>query len=194
MFLCEVWTPCRLNTIYCRRFFCYNASIDHMGCSAFTLNTFSIQSLFFLIFTEGNYGWAAAHPGELQWVEAREHRQGNRDISAICNTSHGRWTYHKAQCEVAITHNVVCAMFPVLSAGQTAQRPGSWTETAWLSVMKLPGSQVHPPFCIAVSEQSHWQTHSEPESMLKMRLSTHFSCWKFEGRCHFLSLFWWKRG
>lgn len=108
--------------------------------------------------TEGEYGWAVVQPGELQWEEAREHRQGGRDISAICNTSHGRWTYHKARCEVAITHNVVCAMFPVLRAGQPAQRPGCWTETAWLGVMKLPGSQVHPSFCIAVSEQLHCQT------------------------------------
>lgn len=119
---------------------------------------------------EGADGWAAVQPGELQWEEAREHRQGGRDISAICNTSHSRWTYHKARCEVAITHNVVCAMFLVLGAGQAAQRPGSWTETAWLGVMKLPGSPVHPPFCIAVSEQSRCQTQwKEPESRLKTR-------------------------
>lgn len=132
------------------------------------------SSFFFItkvVCTEGDYGWAVVQPGELQWEEAREHRQGGRDISAICNTSHGRWTYHKARREVAITHNVVCAMFPVLSAGQPAQRPGSWTETAWLGVMKLPGSQVHPPFCIAVSEQSRCQTQWEkPERMLKMLL------------------------
>lgn len=114
--------------------------------------------------SEGNYGWAIVQPGKLQWVEAREHRQANRDISAICNTSHGRWTYHKAQREVAITHNVVCAMFPLLSAGQTAQKPGSWTETAWLSVMKLPVSQVHLSFlhrCI--------RTIATPETMGKAR-------------------------
>lgn len=90
-----------------------------------------------VVCTEGDYGWAVVQPGELQWVEAMKRRQGNRDISAICNTGHGRWTYHKAQREVAITHNVVCAMFPVLSAGQTAQRPGSWTETAWLECNEI---------------------------------------------------------
>lgn len=117
-------------------------------------------------------------PGKLQWVETREHMRGNRDISMICNTSHGRWIYHKAQREVAITHSVVCAMFPVLSAGQTAQRPGSWTETAWLSVMKLFGSQVHLPFCIAVSEQSHLQTQWEkPRSTVYWRsFSAHVHC------------------
>lgn len=126
-------------------------------------------------------------PGTLQWVKTREHMRGNRDISMICNTSHGRWIYHKAQREVAITHTVVCAMFPVLSAGQTAQRPGSWTETAWLSVMKLSGSQVHLPFCIAVSEQSHLQTQWEkPRSILKKLLSTSILFWRFEMRCDFV--------
>lgn len=143
-----------------------------------------------VVCTEGDYGWAVVQPGELQWEKAREHRQGGRDISAICNTSHGRWTYHKARCEVAITHNVVCAMFPVLSAGQPAQRPGSWTETAWLGVMKLPGSQVHPPFCIAVSEQL-----ALPDTMEKARgivedafLRLHFLEKRSEIRCDFRSL------
>lgn len=60
-----------------------------------------------VVCTEGDYGWAVVQPGELQWEEAREHRQGGRDISVICNTSHSRWTYHKARRKVAITHNVV---------------------------------------------------------------------------------------
>lgn len=156
------------------------------------------SSLFFFFFfttkvvcTEGDYGWAVVQPGALQWEEAREHRQGSRDINAICNTSHGRWTYHKAPREVAITHNVACAMFPVLSAGQTAQRPGSWTEAAWLGVMKLPGSQVHPPFCIAVSEQSRCQTQWEKlERMLKMLLGDPVFWRRFEILCDFLSLWW----
>lgn len=60
---------------------------------------------------------AAGLASHRKWRRGNTGRE-NMDISAICNTSYGRWTYHKALREVAITHHVVCAVFPVLSAGQ----------------------------------------------------------------------------
>lgn len=59
-----------------------------------------------------------------KWRRGNTGRE-NMAMSAICNTAYGRWTHHKAQREVAITHPVVGAMFPLVRAGQPAQRPGS---------------------------------------------------------------------
>lgn len=83
-----------------------------------------IHKVFHFIANLASTGWSCIMESCRKWRRGNTGRE-NMDISAICNTSYGRWTYHKAQREVAITHHVVCAMFPVLSAGQAAQRPGS---------------------------------------------------------------------
>lgn len=67
---------------------------------------------------------AAGLASHGKWRRGNTGRE-NMDISAICNTSYGRWTYHKAPREVAITHRVVCAVlqFSVLGRRHKGLEP-----------------------------------------------------------------------
>lgn len=90
-----------------------------------------------------------------------------RECSMNGNTGHGRWTYHhtarhKSGSNVPLFFfffflcDVFCQFFSEAGSRHKGLDP-EVKQLDSLAVMKLPGSQVHPLFYIAVSQQSHRQ-------------------------------------